>query len=163
VVWHYGAGVSTKKMLCPRNEKFLFYVKDSEAYRFNLDAIRDPNVKYPTQKKNGKLKCNPLGKNPGDVWYIPKVTSGENRASKERTPHPAQFPLALIERIIKVSSDSGDLVMDPFMGSGTTAIACVRNGRKFLGFEIREDYCQTAVDRLKQFEAQPAFAFAASE
>jgi len=162
VVWHYGAGVTTKRMLCPRNEKFLFYVKDKEAYTFNLDAIRDPNVKYPTQKKNGKLKCNPLGKNPGDVWYIPKVTSGKNRASKERTPHPAQFPLALIERIVKVSSDLGDLVMDPFMGSGTTALASARNGRKFLGFEIRQDYCQIAVDRLKHFQSRPTFAFAGS-
>ena len=163
VIWHYGAGVTTKRMLCPRNEKFLFYVKDQEAYIFNLDAIRDPDVKYPTQKKNGKLKCNPLGKNPGDVWYIPKVTSGENRASKERTPHPAQFPLTLIERIVKVSSHAGDLVMDLFMGSGTTALACARNGRKFLGFEIRKDYCQIAVDRLEHFQAQPPFAFAATK
>ncbi len=162
VIWHYGAGVTTKRMLCPRNEKFLFYVKDQGAYTFNLDAIRDRAVKYPTQKKNGKLKCNPLGKNPGDVWYIPKVTSGKNRASKERTPHPAQFPLALIERIVKVSSDPGDLVMDPFMGSGTTAVACARNGRKFLGFELRQDYCQIAVDRLKHFHAQRGFAFAAT-
>jgi len=160
VIWYYGAGVSTKKMLCPRNEKFLFYVKDDQTYTFNLDAIRDPDVKYPTQKKNGKFKCNPLGKNPGDVWYIPKVTSGRGRASKERTSHPAQFPLAVIDRIVKLSSEPGDLVMDPFMGSGTTALACARNGRKFLGFEIRKDYCQIAVDRLEHFHAQPAFAFA---
>src|ERR1700686_4084283 len=103
VIWHYGAGVTTRRMLCPRNEKFLFYIKDAGRYTFNLDAIRDPDVKYPTQKKNGKLKCNPLGKNPGDVWYIPKVTSGKNRASRERTSHPAQFPLALLKQIIKLS------------------------------------------------------------
>jgi len=159
VIWHYGAGVSTKNMLCPRNEKFLFYVKDPEVYTFNLDSIRDPDVKYPTQKKNGKLKCNPLGKNPGDVWYVPKVTSGKDRSSKERTPHPAQFPLALIDRIVRVSSNPGDLVTDPFMGSGTTAVASVRNGRKFLGFEVRKDYCAIAVDRLATLRAQPSFDF----
>src|SRR5260370_17083909 len=163
VIWHYGAGVSTKRMLCPRNEKFLFYVKDQERYTFNLDAIRDPDVKYPTQKKNGKFKCNPLGKNPGDVWYIPKVTSGENRASKKRTPHPAPFPLAPIERVVKVSSNHSDLVMYPFMGSGTTALASIRNGRKFIGFEIREDYCRIAADRLEQFQSQSTLAFAVPE
>lgn len=62
VVWHYSAGVLTKTSLAPRNEKFLWYVKNQDDYYFNLDAIRDPNVKYPNQKKNGKLKCNPLGK-----------------------------------------------------------------------------------------------------
>jgi adenine-specific DNA-methyltransferase len=162
VVWHYGAGVATKKMLCPRNEKLLFYVKDPTNYTFNLDDIRDPNVKYPTQKKNGKFKCNPLGKNPGDVWYIPKVTSGMNRSSKERTPHPAQFPLALIDRVVKVSSNEGDVVLDPFLGSGTTAVACQQTGRKFVGFELRESYCQIAVDRLRNLAAQPTLAFASA-
>ena len=77
VVWKYGAGVSAKHRLSPRNEKWLFYVKDQTKYTFNLDAIRDPNVKYPNQKKNGKYRCNPLGKHPSDVWEFTKVTSGE--------------------------------------------------------------------------------------
>jgi adenine-specific DNA-methyltransferase len=155
VIWHYGAGVTTKKMLCPRNEKFLFYVKNELEYTFNLDEVRDPNVMYPRQKKNGKLKCNPLGKNPGDVWYIPKVTSGTDRASKERTPHPAQFPLALIERIVRLSSQPGQIVFDPFLGSGTTAVASVKWGRKSVGFELREDYCRIAMQRLEEHYAQP--------
>jgi adenine-specific DNA-methyltransferase len=153
VVWNYGAGVSTKRMFAPRNEKFLWYVRSPEDYQFNLDAVRDPNVKYPNQKKNGKLKCNPLGKNPTDVWEIAKVTSGENRASKERTPHPAQFPLALIDRIIKACSDDGDVICDPFMGSGTTAVAALQNGRQVVGFEIREDYCGLAKSRISRFLA----------
>jgi adenine-specific DNA-methyltransferase len=159
VVWNYGAGVTTKKMLCPRNEKFLFYVKDQSNYTFNLDAIRDPNVKYPNQKKNGKLKCNPQGKNPGDVWYIPKVTSGTDRASPERTSHPAQFPLALIDRITNASSHEGDVVLDPFLGSGTTALACAKNRRLCVGFEIRSDYCRIAANRLDQFYSQPVLEF----
>ena len=151
VVWNYGAGVAARKMLSPRNEKFLWYVKSPEGYVFNLDDVRDPNVKYPNQKKNGKLKCNPLGKNPTDVWQIPKVTSGRNRASPERTAHPSQFPLAVIERIIRASSNPGDLVMDPFMGSGSTAEAALRLGRVVLGFEIEPRYMAIASHRLDGF------------
>lgn len=149
VVWHYGAGVSTKKAFSPRNEKWLWFVKNPNAYTFNLDAVRDPDVKYPNQKKNGKLKCNPLGKNPGDVWSIPKVTSGTNRASKERMPHPAQFPTAVIERIILACSNPGELVLDPFAGSGSTLVAALRCQRRSLGFEIREDYARMALARLE--------------
>ncbi len=151
VVWHYGAGVAGRRMLSPRNEKFLWYAKNRDTYVFNLDDIRDPNVKYPNQKKNGKLKCNPLGKNPTDVWDFPKVTSGTNRSSKERTPHPAQFPLAVIDRIIKASSNVGDLVLDPFMGSGTSAVAALSNGRKVIGFELNASYCDIAAERVEDY------------
>ncbi len=151
VVWKYGAGVSSKRRLSPRNEKWLFYSKDAENYTFNLDDIRDPNVKYPNQKKNGKYRCNPFGKNPSDVWEFPKVTTGKDRSSQERTDHPAQFPLAVVERIIKASSNQVDLVLDPFAGSGSTGIAAFGLGRRFVGFETREDYCQLAVARFKRF------------
>lgn len=149
VVWHYGAGVATRRRLSPRNEKWLFYVKDQDNYTFNLDDIRDPNVKYPNQKKNGKFRCNPLGKNPSDVWTFPKVTTGKNRSSKERTPHPAQFPLQIVERIIMACSNVGQVVLDPFAGSCSTGIAAMGLGRVFLGVEIRQDYCELAVDRLE--------------
>lgn len=153
IIWNYGAGLHTKKMFSPRNEKFLWYVKSSQKYTFNLDEVRDKDVKYPDQKKNGKLKCNPLGKNPSDVWQIPKVTSGANRSSKERTPHPAQFPLAVIDRIIKACSNEGDIVMDPFMGSGTTGVAALQNNRRVIGFEISEQYCNIAKKRIEQYLA----------
>jgi adenine-specific DNA-methyltransferase len=155
VIWTYGAGVAGRKFFSPRNEKLLWYVKDQEKYTFNLDDIRDKNVKYPNQKKNGKLKCNPLGKNPSDVWQIPKVTSGANRSSKERTPHPAQFPVAMIERIIKGSSNAGDIVLDPFLGSGTSAIVALENKRKFIGFEIDERYCELAANRIRESLSRP--------
>lgn len=151
IVWNYGAGVAGRKFFSPRNEKFLWYVKDEDCYTFNLDDVRDPNVKYPNQKKNGKIKVNSLGKNPTDVWEFPKVTSGTNRASKERTPHPAQFPLAVIERVIKACSNSGELVLDPFMGSGTTALAALSLERKVIGFEIRRDYCDIAAKRIDSY------------
>lgn len=154
VVWNYGAGVAARKSFSPRNEKFLWYVKNENEYVFNLDDVRDPNVKYPNQKKNGKLKCNPLGKNPTDVWHFPKVTSGANRSSRERMPHPAQFPMAVIERIIKASSNAGDLILDPFVGSGSLIEVAVRNNRTAIGFEINEEYVDLAARRLEAAFAQ---------
>lgn len=151
IVWHYEAGVASKKYLSPRNEKFIWYVKDSKNYTFNLDPIRDPNVKYPNQKKHGKLRCNPLGKNPGDVWCFPKVTSGENRSSKERTKHPAQFPISVIEKFVLGMSDPNDIVLDPFLGSGSTCIAALKHNRKVIGFEISEEYCEMAAQRVKDY------------
>ncbi len=148
IVWNYGAGVAGRHFLSPRNEKWMWYVKNEAQYTFNLDDIRDPDVKYPNQKKNGKLRCNTLGKNPSDVWQIAKVTSGTNRSSPERTPHPAQFPTDLIDRIVKGFSNPGDLLLDPFIGSGSTAISAIKNSRKAVGFEVREDYCKIIAERI---------------
>lgn len=154
IVWNYGAGVAGRRFFSPRNEKLLWYVKDPSNYTFNLDDVRDKNVKYPYQKKNGRLKCNPNGKNPSDVWQIPKVTSGTDRSSIERTPHPAQFPETLIERVVRASSTRGQLVLDPFLGSGTTAVVALRNGRPFVGFEIEPVYCELARKRVENLMAQ---------
>lgn len=154
IVWNYGAGVAARTAFSPRNEKFLWYVKTPQSYTFNLDDIRDPDVKYPNQKKNGKLKCNPLGKNPTDVWQIPKVTSGRDRSSKERTPHPAQFPVALIERIVRACSNPGDLVLDPFAGSGSVAEVCLRTGRACVGIEMEPKYLKIAARRLDNVLAE---------
>ena len=148
IVWNYEAGVACKKVLSPRNEKIAWYVKDGNNFVFNLDDIRDKNVKYPNQKKNGKLRCNTLGKNPSNVWQIAKVTSGENRSSKERMDHPAQTPIDLLNRVILGFSNKGDLVLDPFMGSGSTAEAALLNGRKVIGFEINRGYCDLIANRM---------------
>ena len=148
IVWNYGAGVACKNYLSPRNEKVLWYVKDENNYTFNLDPIRDPNVKYPNQKKNGKLRCNTLGKNPSDVWQIAKVTSGTNRSSDERMPHPAQFPEDLVSRAVLGFTNEDDLILDPFMGSGTTAKVAMVNNRYSVGFELSEEYCETIAKRL---------------
>jgi len=154
VVWKYGAGVSAKRRLSPRNEKWLFYVKDPSNYTFNLDEIRDPNVKYPNQKKNGKYRCNPLGKNPSDVWELPKVTTGAKRSSKERTGHPAQFPLPVVERVVRASSNALELVLDPFAGSCSTGIAAAGLGRIFLGIEIMPTYCELSIRRYELFKRE---------
>lgn len=140
--------MSSKRYLSPRNEKILWYVKDKDNYIFNLDAIRDPNVKYPNQKKNGKLRCNTIGKNPSDVWDIAKVTSGTNRSSVERTAHPAQFPEDLIKRLVLGFTNKDDLILDPFIGSGTVGVVAVELNRKFVGFELNPKYCEIAKRRL---------------
>jgi len=149
IIWNYGAGVACKHKLSPRNEKILWFIKNKDNYVFNLDEIRDKDVKYPNQKKNGKLRCNTLGKNPSDVWQIAKVTSGTNRASKERTIHPAQFPIDLIERIVNGFSKKEDLILDPFMGSGTTAEVALKNNRLVIGFETNKKYCDEIIKRIR--------------
>jgi adenine-specific DNA-methyltransferase len=146
VVWHQTNGVACRRRLSPRNEKLLWLVRDPSAYVFNLDGIRDPNVAYPHQRRHGKLRCNPLGKNPGDLWTIPRVVAG--RRTPERTSHPAQMPLALAERLITACSDPGDLILDPFAGSASTLVAAERLGRGGWGFELRADYCEVAGERL---------------
>ena len=154
IVWNYGAGVAAKNYLSPRNEKILWYLKDQENFTFNLDNIRDPDVKYPNQKKKGKLRCNTLGKNPSDVWQIAKVTSGDKRSSDERTNHPAQFPVDLITRLILGFSDKGEIILDPFIGSGTTADVCMNNERYCIGFEIKLQYCEMIKERLDNITKQ---------
>ncbi len=152
IVWNYGAGVASKKYLSPRNEKILWYVKNKEEYTFNLDDIRDPDVKYPNQRKNGRLRCNTLGKNPSDVWQIAKVTSGRDRSSRERTSHPAQFPEDLITRMVLGFTNKRDIILDPFIGSGTTARTAMLNNRYCIGFEINKSYCEIIESRIKHTE-----------
>jgi adenine-specific DNA-methyltransferase len=152
IVWNYSAGVACKNYLSPRNEKILWYVRDSKNYTFNLDAIRDKNVKYPHSKRNGKPRVNTLGKNPSDVWEIAKVTTGYNRSSEERTPHPCQFPIDLIDRLVLGFTNADEIVYDPFVGSGTTFESCIKNNRYCVGFEIKPEYCEIAKKRMQELQ-----------
>jgi len=160
IVWNYTAGVACKNYLSPRNEKILWYVKDRNNYIFNLDPIRDKNVKYPNSKRNGKPRVNTLGKNPSDVWEIAKVTTGRNRSSDERTPHPCQFPTDLINRLVLGFTQEHALVLDPFMGSGTTFESCIRHNRFCVGFEILPEYCEIAKKRIIAIETEMKLAAA---
>jgi adenine-specific DNA-methyltransferase len=148
VVWHYRAGVACRKRFSPRNEKLLWLVKDPGEYVFDLDAVRCTQVRYPNQRSRGRSRSNPNGKNPSDVWEIPKVTSGAGRSSPERTAHPAQMPLAVAERVIRACSRPGDLVLDPFGGSGTTALAALSLHRRVLSADSERDYVDLARSRL---------------
>jgi adenine-specific DNA-methyltransferase len=109
-------------------------------YVFELDPIRVPQ-KYPGKKyfkgpKAGQYSCNPLGKNPGDVWTIPNVKSNH----VEKTGHPCQFPVELIERLVLSLTREGDWVLDPFLGTGTSIIAAVRHQRRGIGAELIRKY-----------------------
>ena len=152
IIWHYEAGVASINKFSPRNEKFLWYVKNPKKYIFNLDSIRDKNVKYPNQKKNGILKVNPNGKNPTNVWIIPKITSGNCRSSKERTAHPAQFPIKVVDRIVKACSNKNNLIFDPFIGSGTVAESALQNNRYVVGCDIKLKYLNIAKKRIKKLK-----------
>jgi len=147
IVWHFGHGLHASKRFSGRYEVILWFTKGSE-YTFNLDAVRVPQ-KYPKKKyfkgpKKGELSGNPLGKNPGDVWEIPNVKANH----VEKTIHPCQFPVELIERLVLAMTDEGDWVLDPFIGVGTTAIAALMHGRKVIGAEIVPEYVEIAKERM---------------
>ncbi|MCD6344869.1 MAG: site-specific DNA-methyltransferase [Anaerolineae bacterium] len=147
IVWHLGHGLHASKRLSGRYEVILWFTKGND-YVFNLDAVRVPQ-KYPQKKyfkgpKKGQLSCNPLGKNPSDVWEIPNVKANH----VEKTIHPAQFPVELIERLVLSLTAEGDWVLDPFMGVGTTAVASLMHGRKAIGAEIMSEYVEIAKERV---------------
>lgn len=151
IVWHFGHGLHASKRFSGRYEVVLWFTK-SDDYVFNLDPIRIPQ-KYPNKKhfkgtKKGELSCNPLGKNPSDVWDIPNVKSNHI----EKTEHPAQYPVELIERLVLALSNEGDWVFDPFMGSGSTQVASIIHNRKASGAEIYSPYFNIASARLHQAE-----------
>lgn len=148
VVWFFRAGVGCRRRFSPRNEKLLWFVKDARGYDFDLDSVRDPDVRYPQQRRHGRLRCNPAGKNPTDVWEIARVTAGRRKAA-ERVPHPAQMPLALARRVILSCSRPDQVVLDPFFGSGTTAVAALTEGRLAVGLERRSDYVALAEHRIR--------------
>lgn len=147
IVWTFGHGLHASRRFSGRYEVILWFTK-GEDYLFNLDAVRIPQ-KYPDKKhfkgpKKGQLSGNPLGKNPSDVWDIPNVKANHI----EKTIHPCQFPVELIERLVLSLSDPGDWVFDPFIGVGTTAIAALLHDRKAIGSEIIPEYVEIAKQRL---------------
>lgn len=149
IVWRYGHGLHCKHRFSGRYETVLWFTK-SEDYTFNLDAVRIP-AKYPGKrsfrgKDRGQLSGNPLGKNPEDVWDIPNVTGNH----VEKTAHPCQFPVGLVERLVLALTNEGGLVFDPFAGSASAGVAALLHGRRFWGCEIREDYAEIGKDRLEK-------------
>ncbi len=149
IIWHFEHGLHCSRRFSGRYETIIWFTK-SDKYVFNLDAVRVPQ-KYPGKKhfkgpKAGQYSCNPLGKNPGDLWVIPNVKSNH----VEKTEHPCQFPVELIERLVLSLTNEGDWVLDPFLGTGTTIIAAIRHRRRGVGAEIVSKYVQLARQRIKQ-------------
>ena len=148
IVWHFEHGLHCSKRFSGRYETIIWFTK-SDDYTFNLDPVRVPQ-KYPGKKhfkgpKAGQYSGNPLGKNPGDLWIVPNVKSNH----VEKTIHPCQFPVELIERLVLSLTKLGNWVFDPFAGVGTTMIAAVRHGRRGAGAEIMPKYVKVARDRLR--------------
>lgn len=149
IVWHFEHGLHCSKRFSGRYETIVWFTKSDE-YVFNLDPVRIPQ-KYPGKKyfkgpKAGKYSCNPLGKNPGDVWVIPNVKSNH----VEKTEHPCQFPVELVERLVLSMTNKGDRVLDPFLGSGTSVIAAIRHGRRGIGAEVVGKYVRLSKTRITQ-------------
>ena len=152
IVWHFEHGLHCSKRFSGRYETISWYTK-SDAYYYSLDPVRVPQ-KYPNKRyfrgpRTGELSGNPLGKNPGDVWIFPNVKHNHI----EKTIHPCQFPIELVERLILSMTKPGDLVLDPYMGVGSTAAAALLHGRRAAGAETDRDYYKVGKQR-----AQAAFA-----
>lgn len=152
IVWHFGHGLHCTKRFSGRYETIMWFSKGKD-YTFNLDPVRVPS-KYPGKKyfkgpKAGQLSCNPLGKNPGDLWIIPNVKSNHC----EKTEHPCQFPVELIERLVLSMTNEGDAVLDPYMGVGSSVIAAIKHNRYGFGCELDHGYVDIAWERVHAYRS----------
>jgi len=152
IVWHFEHGLHCTKRLSGRYETIMWFTKRDD-YTFNLDPIRVPS-KYPNKKyykgpKIGQRSGNPLGKNPGDLWIFPNVKNNH----VEKTIHPCQFPVELVERLVLSLTDEGDCVFDPYMGVGSSVVAALRHGRHGYGCDTVGEYVDVAWERVHQLRA----------
>jgi len=159
IVWHYTFGVNCTRKFNRSHAHIFYYVADPKNFTFNPDPVRVASARQTTYADS---RANPQGKLPDDTWVLRPVeeptafpadsdTWAISRVCgtfKERGEHPCQMPLAVLERIIRVSSNPGDLVLDPFAGSGTTLHAAKKWGRDYLGVELSENYAEQCRDRL---------------
>lgn len=153
IVWHYGHGEHCRNRFSGRYETILWWTRPGP-YKWNLDPVRIP-AKYPGKRaykgpKAGQLTGNPKGKNPSDVWEIPNVKHGH----PEKTLHPCQFPVELVERLVLSMTDRGDAVFDPFMGVGSSIVAALKHGRTAYGCDTVPDYVEIARERIRAWEAE---------
>ena len=162
IVWHFGHGLHAKKRFSGRYETLLWFTK-GDKYTFNLDDVRVPS-KYPGKRhykgpRKGQLSGNPKGKNPSDIWLlmqeewetglwdIPNVKSNH----PEKTGHPAQFPIELVERCVLAMTNEGDWVFDPFAGVGSSLIAAIKRNRRAMGSEKEARYVEIARQRIADY------------
>ncbi len=159
IVWHYTFGVSCTRKFNRSHAHIFYYVVDPRRFTFNANSVRVPSARQTTYADR---RANPAGKLPDDTWVLrpqeeARCFSEESDSwyvarvcgtFRERTGHPCQMPEAVLERIVKVSSNPGDLVLDPFAGSGTTLAVAKRLGRRYLGIELSADYAERVRQRL---------------
>ena len=149
IVWYFGHGLHSTRRLSGRYETINWWTK-TEDYTWNLDPIRVPS-KYPGKRhfkgpNIGKLSGNPKGKNPSDVWGFPNVKNNH----PEKTIHPCQFPVELVERLVLSMTNPADAVFDPYMGVGSSVIAALMHGRDAYGCDIVPEYVDIAWQRVRQ-------------
>ncbi len=152
IIWTFGHGLHCQKRFSGRYETIMWFTK-TEDYTFNLDPVRVPS-KYPEKKhfkgpKRGTFSGNPLGKNPSDIWEIPNVKANH----VEKTDHPCQFPIGLVERLVLCLTNSGDSVLDPYLGVGSSAIAALKNDRSAYGCDNVSEYVAIAKRRVAEFQS----------
>ena len=152
IVWHFGHGLHCSKRLSGRYETINWWTKGDD-YTWHLDPIRVPS-KYPGKRhfkgpRKGELSGNPLGKNPSDVWEFPNVKNNH----PEKTIHPCQFPVELVERLVLSMTDEDDDVLDPYVGVGASVIAALKHKRNGYGSDIVEEYISIARERVRDFQA----------
>lgn len=148
IVWHFEHGLHCTRRFSGRYETINWFTRANKDFIFNLDPVRVPQ-KYPGKKhfkgpKAGQFSGNPLGKNPGDVWDIPNVKSNH----VEKTEHPCQFPVELVERLVLSLTNRGDWVLDPFLGVGSSIVAALRHERRGAGAETMQRYVEIAKERV---------------
>jgi len=142
VVWHYTFGQATRTKFARSHTHLFYWTKDPKTFTFNDMAVRIPSARQTTYADK---RANPKGKLPDDVWSFSRVCG----TFKERAKwHPCQMPETLMERVVKVSSNAGDLVLDPFSGSGTTLVVAARMGRQYFGIDISAKYVKQANKRI---------------
>lgn len=139
ITWHYTQGVGKKRGFSPRHDGILLFTKNKKKFTFNLDEIRIPQKFYRTIN-------NMRGANPGNVWTFSHI----HYCNRNRKAHPTQKPEALYERMILSSSNENDIVLDPFMGSGTLLRVCQQTNRKGIGIDINPEYAKMAKERLNE-------------
>ena len=149
IIWTFGHGLNSSKRFSGRHEVILWFTKGKN-FLFDLDSVRVPQ-KYPGKRhykgeNKGELSGNPLGKNPSDVWDIPNVKANHI----EKTEHPCQFPVVIPQRLIKALTPEKGIVMDPFSGAGTSGVAAILEGRRFVGAELNSEYYNIAKKRLQE-------------
>ena len=149
IIWHYTFGQQTKNKFARAHTHLFYFSKDQKQFTFNEHAVRLPSDR---QLIYNDKRANTVGKMPDDVWNTYSRVCG---TFKERQGwHPCQMPELLLARIIATSSNPGDLVLDPFSGSGTTPAAAVQLGRRFCGIDISKNYVENTKKRLKELKTQ---------
>jgi len=149
IIWHYTFGQQTKDKFARSHTHIFYFVNNPKNFTFNDYAVRVPSDR---QLIYADKRANPAGKIPDDVWEDSRVCG----TFKERTGwHPCQMPEQLLMRIVAASSNAGDCVLDPFVGSGTTAAAARKLQRNYVGIEISADYAKKARQRLKELKPGP--------